>query len=71
MVGLHLPGDPYFPNQRNAGWLEEEPEEEPEELEFEEEDIDEDIEEDAKSDRDDSDAESEVIDPPYMARVSA
>ena len=22
IVGFHLPGDPYFPNQRNGGWLE-------------------------------------------------
>ena len=27
MAGFHLPGDPYFPNQGNAGWIEEEPEE--------------------------------------------
>ena len=24
MAGFHLPGDPYFPNQGNGGWLEEE-----------------------------------------------
>ena len=27
MVGFHSPGDPYFPNQGNVGWLEAEPEE--------------------------------------------
>ena len=26
MVGLHLPGDPYFPNQGNKGWHNAEPE---------------------------------------------
>ncbi|XP_052625817.1 uncharacterized protein LOC128132863 [Lactuca sativa] len=34
MAGFHHPGDPYFPNQGNNGWLEEseeEPEEDPEE----------------------------------------
>ena len=27
MAGFHLPGDTYFPNQENVGWLEDEPEE--------------------------------------------
>ena len=26
MVGFHIPGDPYFPNQGNARWLDGEPE---------------------------------------------
>ena len=26
MAGFHPPGDPYFPNQGNAGWLDYEPE---------------------------------------------
>ncbi|XP_023764489.1 uncharacterized protein LOC111913002 [Lactuca sativa] len=26
MAGFHLPGDPYFPNQGNVGWVKEEPE---------------------------------------------
>ena len=26
MAGFHLPRDPYFPSQGNAGWIEEEPE---------------------------------------------
>ena len=26
MAGFHLPGDPYFPNQGNGGWLDAEPE---------------------------------------------
>ena len=30
MVGFHLPGDLYFPNQGNRGWLEDELEENPE-----------------------------------------
>ena len=27
MARFHLSGDPYFPNQGNAGWIVEEPEE--------------------------------------------
>ena len=27
MMGFHLPGDPYFPNQENNWWLEANPEE--------------------------------------------
>ena len=41
MDGFHLLGDPYFPNQGNGGWLEEEPEDDPMapiEEDFEEED---------------------------------
>ena len=26
MVGSHLPGDPYFPNQGNGGWTDAKPE---------------------------------------------
>ncbi|KAL7605378.1 hypothetical protein Lser_V15G18819 [Lactuca serriola] len=26
MAGFHIPGDPYYPNHGNAGWLEHEPE---------------------------------------------
>ena len=26
MAGFHLPGDPYFPNQGDDGWIEPEPE---------------------------------------------
>ena len=33
MAGFHLPGDPYYPNQGNGGWIEEDPEEDPEEIE--------------------------------------
>ncbi|XP_023765298.1 uncharacterized protein LOC111913818 [Lactuca sativa] len=36
MARFHLPGDPYFPNQENGGWIESEPEEDPKEV-FEEE----------------------------------
>ena len=32
MAGFHMLGDPYFPNQGNGGWIEEDPEEDPEEL---------------------------------------
>ena len=35
MAGFHLPGDPYYPNQGNGGWIEEDPEEDPEEIEEE------------------------------------
>ena len=28
MAGFHLPGDPYYPNQDNGGWIENDPEEE-------------------------------------------
>ena len=45
MAGFHIPGDPYYPNQGNSGWLEEDPEEDPEEVEEEEEPMEE--EEDA------------------------
>ncbi|KAL7585619.1 hypothetical protein Lser_V15G44337 [Lactuca serriola] len=48
MAGFHHPGDPYFPNQGNNGWLEEleeEPEEEPEEDPEEEEEPEEEHEE--------------------------
>ena len=35
MAGFHHPGDPYFPNQGNNGWLEEEePEEEQQGIQF-------------------------------------
>ena len=84
MDGFHHPGDPYFPNQGNNGWLEEsdeEPEEEPEEdPEEEEEELKEgpakpvanDGEEESGDDNDDdSDAGCEVINPPYPVRVPA
>ena len=32
MVGFFIPGDPYFPNKGNGGWIEEDPEEDPEEI---------------------------------------
>ena len=69
MVGFHHPGDPYFPKQGNGGWLEpvEETEEEPEE-EREEEPEEEPIGGPSEPVAD-SDAESDVINAPYMARV--
>ena len=35
MARFHNPGDPYYPNQGNGGWTEEDPEEDPEDV-FEE-----------------------------------
>ncbi|XP_023768254.1 uncharacterized protein LOC111916829 [Lactuca sativa] len=87
MVSFHYLGDPYLPNQGNNGLLkesDEDPEEDPgeeheEDLEEEEEEIEEpakpavdDGEVESGDDiNDDSDAESEVINPPYPVRVSA
>ena len=78
MAGLHPPGDPYFPNQGNNGWLEEseeEPEDDLEEEEIEEgpaEPMADDGQEEPGDDSDDdSDAESMVINRPYPVRVSA
>ena len=86
MAGFHLPGDPYFPNQGNAGWIEEEPEElieedpeedpeeEPEEEEEEvdeEEEEEEDDEVDMDEDESEEEPEEEVFNPPYIARVPA
>ena len=67
MAGFHLPGDPYYPNQGNGGWIEEDPEEDPEEVEEELEvkvgeefEVDEEVEEITSG----TDSEPEVIDPP-------
>ena len=32
MAQFHMPGDPYFPNQGNGGWIEEDLGEDPEEV---------------------------------------
>ena len=32
MTGFHIPGDHYYPNKGNGGWIEEDPEEDPEEV---------------------------------------
>ncbi|XP_023734795.1 uncharacterized protein LOC111882655 [Lactuca sativa] len=80
MEGFHHLGDPYYPNQGNGGWIEEDPEEDPKEpmedpdelAEWEEEDIDEEIEEvdgEEVEEDEESDAESGITSPPYMARV--
>ena len=84
MAGFHLPGDPYFPNQGNGGWIEEEPEEDLEEMfkeepeedpeeaeeeEPEEDEIEEEMEED--EDEEESEEEPEVINHPYIAKVLA
>lgn len=82
MAGFHHPRNPYFPKQGNAGWLKPEPEEElEEELEEESEEepeegpaelvVDFEEEELNDSDGDESDIDSEVINPPYVARVPA
>ena len=49
---ISSPGDPYYPNQGNRGWIEEDPEEEEEPIELDEED---DF---------GTDSEPEVINPP-------
>lgn len=71
MAGFHLPGDPYFPNQGNRGWIQEDPEEDPEvQMEEDTEEQMGDVEDDDDdSDEEDFDAESEVINLPYVAHV--
>ncbi|KAI3708647.1 hypothetical protein L2E82_37958 [Cichorium intybus] len=66
MAGFHLPGDPYFPEEGNGGWLNEEPEEEPEEVP--EEEPEEASEEEDQWEDEDSDDGFEVIDPRYPVR---
>ena len=51
MAGYPPPGDPYFPNQGNNGWIEDDPQEDPEE----------DSEEESS---DGTDSEPEVYNPP-------
>ncbi|XP_052621764.1 uncharacterized protein LOC128127340 [Lactuca sativa] len=77
MAGFHLPGDPYFPNQRNVGWIVENPEEDSEEEPMEddepmedeepmeeEESVDgEEEEEEEEEDSDGTDSEPEVYNP--------
>ena len=73
MTNFHHPGDPYFPNQGNEGRIVEDPKEDPEEIleEESEEEVEEEVEEEEEEEEDESGMESEVIDPPYMARVHA
>ena len=52
MAGFHPPGDPYYPNQGNGGWVEDDPEEDEEPIELEE------------GDGSGTDSEPEVINPP-------
>ena len=68
-----MPGDPYFHNKGNGRCIEEYPKEDPEELmeEEPEEDPEDEEEEDEEEEEEDLDAESEVINPPYFARVPA
>ena len=66
MTGFYLPGDPYFPNLGNGGWIAEETEKDPEvQMEEDPKDQVEDVEEE------DSDTEYEVINPPYVSHVLA
>ncbi|KAI3752013.1 hypothetical protein L2E82_23112 [Cichorium intybus] len=60
------PGDPYFPEEGNRGWLNEGPEEEPEEVPKEE--PEEVSEEEDQWEDEDSDDEPEVINPRYPTR---
>ena len=71
MAGFHLPGDPYYPNQGNGGWIEEDPEEDPEEIEEEvEEEFEVEVGEEFEVDEEiveissGTDSEPEVYDPP-------
>ena len=50
MAGFHHPGDPYYPNQGNEGWIVDDPEEEP-------------MEDEEEEDSDSSASEPEVINP--------
>ena len=52
MAGFHPPGDPYYPNQGNGGWVEEDPEEDEEPIELDE------------GDDSGTDSKPEVINPP-------
>ena len=52
MAGFHHPNDPYYPNQGNGGWIEEDPEEDEEPIELDE------------GDDSGTDSEPEVINPP-------
>ncbi|KAL7610703.1 serine/threonine-protein phosphatase 4 regulatory subunit 2-like [Lactuca sativa] len=65
LAGFHLPGDPYFPNEGNAGWLEAKPEdmieEDPEE--DAEEDPEEEEEEVEEEEEEDEEEGPEVYDP--------
>ncbi|KAL7609814.1 hypothetical protein Lser_V15G14034 [Lactuca serriola] len=75
MAGFHLPGDPYFPNQGNDGWIVEDPEEDSEEEPMEDEETMEDEEpmeeeesvdgeeEEEEEDSDGTDSEPEVYNP--------
>ena len=71
MAGFHIPGDPYYPNQGNGGWIEEDPEEDPDEIEVEVEEefeVDEEVEEEPIEEEeevtDGTDSEPKVINPP-------
>lgn len=81
MASFHHSGDPYFPNQGNNMWMEEEPEEEePEEEEEQEEEIEDgpaepmaDFGEEKPSDDSDGDSDAKyvVINPPLLVRAPA
>ncbi|KAL7608232.1 hypothetical protein Lser_V15G12309 [Lactuca serriola] len=69
MAGFHIPGDPYYPNQGNGGWIEKDTEEFEVEV-GEEYEVDEEVEEEEEPIEeeeevtDGTDSEPEVINPP-------
>ena len=68
MAGFHLPGDPYFPDQRNGGWLGADPEED-NSVVLEEEDFEESFKEENEDEmQEDSDSEPEVYNPPQVVQ---
>ena len=71
MAGFHMPRDPYFPNQGNGSWIEEDPEEDPEEIMEEDPKKDPEEEEDEEESEEDSDVGLEVVNPRYVSRVPA
>ena len=78
MAGFHIPGDPYYPNQVNEGWIEDDPKEDSEE-EILEEEPEEESKEDPEEDPDEgseeegdggsTDSEREVLNPPRGAII--
>ena len=65
MTGFHIPGDHYYPNKGNGGWIEEDPEEDPKDIS--EEDPHEDPEEEEEdADDEGTESEPEVYNPPRV-----
>ena len=67
MDGFHLPGDPYFPNPGNGGWLEAELEEDNLVVPVEEEPEESSEQENEEEVQEDSDSELDVYNPPQVA----